>query len=931
MTFILKMAWRDSRASRRRLVLFSFSVVLGIAALVAIGSLGANLAQGIDDQAKGLLGADLIVTSRNPVPAELRDHVAALGADYAQERSFSSMMAFPTADNLTRLVNVRAMEGAFPFYGEFTTVPADAPARLRAGGAVVIIEETLLRQFRVKVGDTVKLGNTVFTVVGELQKLPGESSALSATVAPRALIPWSVLEATGLAERNVLLRHRAMIKLPPEHPPEVVERELRRKFGRDGLGFDTVAERKRNLGRVLDNIENFLGLVGFVALFLGAIGVASAIHVYIRQKIATVAVLRCLGATARQSFAVYVVQGVALGVLGAIVGAAVGVGVQLAMPRLLGDVLPFEVAFFISWPAVARGMGAGLVICLLFTLLPLLAVRKVSPLVALRSAFAERVGAGADPWRIAIAVFIVVAVAGFSIWQTGRLRDGLGFTVVLGVGFGILAGLAKLVAWSARRWFPRRSPYVIRQGVANLYRPNNRTVLLLLSLGLGTFLMLSLFLIRTALLKEIEFSGAGGRANLLLFDIQDDQIDGVKQATAAEQAPVLVHAPIVTMKIATVKGRTVDELVRGAGGRDRMRKNDENRKNDETGKTQEERKTLETGEERKTLETREERKTLETREERKTLETREERKTWETRKEGETGKAARGGEMAKGSGEGARMPGWTLRREYRSTYRGKLEGSERLVSGEFVGRVAAGEAVVPISMEEGLFKEMGLKLGDEIEWDVQGVPMRTKVGSVRAVEWRRLEPNFFVVFPEGVLEPAPKFHVAAVRAADADHSARVQRAVVAAFPNVTAIDLALVMQTVDGIFKKVSFAIEFMAAFTVLTGVIVLVGAVLTGRYQRIRETVLLRTLGATRRQLIQIQLVEYTILGVLAAIVGGALAVAGNALLAKFIFRITPSASPLVLIVGTLAVCAVTILTGLLTNRGITNHPPLEVLRQEV
>jgi putative ABC transport system permease protein len=230
-----------------------------------------------------------------------------------------------------------------------------------------------------------------------------------------------------------------------------------------------------------------------------------------------------------------------------------------------------------------------------------------------------------------------------------------------------------------------------------------------------------------------------------------------------------------------------------------------------------------------------------------------------------------------------------------------------------------------------LFKEMGLKLGDEIEWDVQGVPMRTKVGSVRAVEWRRLEPNFFIVFPEGVLEPAPKFHVAAVRAADAEHSARVQRAVVAAFPNVTAIDLALVMQTVDGIFKKVSFAIEFMAAFTVLTGVIVLVGAVLTGRYQRIRETVLLRTLGATRRQLIQIQLVEYTILGVLAAIVGGALAVVGNALLAKFIFRITPSVSPLVLIVGTLAVCAVTILTGLLTNRGITNHPPLEVLRQEV
>ena len=871
MTFILKMAWRDSRASRRRLVLFSFSVVLGIAALVAIGSLGANLERSIDDQAKGLLGADLIITNRNPIRDEVRDHVIALGGEYARERSFSSMMAFPTANNLTRLVNVRATEGAFPFYGDFGTVPADAPARLRAGGDVTIVEETLLRQFNAKVGDTVKLGNTLFTVVGALQKLPGESSALSATIAPRALIPWSALEATGLAERNVLVRHRAMFKLPSDRTPDAVERELRQKFRSEGLGFDTVAERKRNLGHVLDNIENFLGLVGFVALFLGAIGVASAIHVYIRQKIPTVAVLRCLGATARQSFSVYLVQGVGLGVFGAIVGAALGVVVQLALPHLVGDLLPFDVTFFIAWPAVARGMGAGLVICLLFTLLPLLAVRNVSPLVALRSAFAERVGTGPDPWRIAVAAFIVVAVAGFSIWQTGRVRDGLGFTAVLGAGFGILAGLAKGVAWSARRWFPRRSPYVIRQGVANLYRPNNRTVLLLLSLGLGTFLMLTLFLTRTTLLKEIEFSGGGGRANLLFFDIQDDQIEALKRATAAEKAPVLVHAPIVTMKIAAVKGRKVEELLRAMGGRHEAELRD--------------------------------------------------------------GEKGRRGEMEKkgrGPGDTPHQPGWTLRREYRSTFRGKLEGTERLVSGTFVGRVAAGEAVVPISIEEGLFKEMGLKLGDEIEWDVQGVPMSTKVGSVRAVEWRRLEPNFFVVFPEGVLEPAPKFYVAAVRAADSEHSARVQRAVVAAFPNITAIDLALVMQTVDGIFTKVAFVIEFMAGFTVLTGIIVLVGAVLTGRFQRIRETVLLRTLGATRRQLIQIQLVEYTILGVLAAIVGGFLALAGNTLLAHFIFHITPSVSVLVLAGGVCAVSVVTVLTGLLTNRGVTDHPPLEVLRQE-
>jgi putative ABC transport system permease protein len=551
-------------------------------------------------------------------------------------------------------------------------------------------------------------------------------------------------------------------------------------------------------------------------------------------------------------------------------------------------------------------MGAGLVICLLFTLLPLLAVRRVSPLVALRSAFAERVGAGRDPWRIAIVVFIVVAVAGFSVWQTGRVREGLGFTAVLAAGFAVLAGLAKFVAWAARRWFPRRWPYVMRQGVANLYRPNNRTVLLLLSLGLGTFLMLTLFLTRTTLLKEIEFTGGGGRPNLLFFDIQDDQVDALRKTTAEQGAPVLVHAPIVTMKISSVKGRPVEELLRYS--RNRRDPNEaENRPerkdaSNATGST--------SPRESKAI-------------------------------DDDAAAAARSGEKGREGGvAGAsggkkgpaveRLPGWTLRREYRSTYRGKLEGTERLVSGTFVGRVAPGEAVVPVSMEEGLAKEMGLKVGDELEWDVQGVPIRSKVTSIRAVEWRRLEPNFFVVFPEGVLEQAPKFHVAAVRAKDSEHSARVQRELVAAFPNVTAIDLALVMETVDGIFTKVAFVIEFMAAFTVVTGIIVLAGAVMTGRFQRIRETVLLRTLGATRRQLQQIQVVEYAILGVLASIVGCALSVVGNALLAKYVFRITPSVPFGLLIIGALAVCVVTVITGLLSGRGVTDHPPLEVLRQE-
>ena len=873
MTFIFKMAWRDSRASRRRLVLFSLSVVLGIAALVAIGSFSANLERAINDQAKGLLGADLVVTGRAALSAEGRTYLAGVGAEVAREISFSSMMVFPTAKDLTRLVNVRALEGDFPFYGEFLTDPVDAIARFRQGGDVTILEETLMRQFDVKPGDKVKLGQTTFTVAGALQKLPGEATAISATIAPRALIPMSALEATGLTAKSVLIRHRTLLKLPATTTVEVVAQDMRRRFRAEQLSFDTVAERKRNLGRALENIEGFLSLVGFVALFLGAIGVASAIHVYVREKITTVALLRCLGASARQSFSVYLVQGLALGVFGALAGAALGLVVQVALPRLLAGMLPFEVDFFIAWSAVGRGALAGLVICVLFTVLPLLAVRRVSPLVALRSAFVENAGTAPDPWRIAIGVFIGVAVAGFAIWQTRSLRTGLGFSAMLAMGFAVLAGLAQFVAWAARQWFPSGLPYVARQGVANLYRPQNRTVLLILSLGLGTFLMVTLFLARTTLLQEIQISGGGARPNLLFFDVQDDQIDPLVKIAAEQGAPVLVRAPIVTMKIAAVKGRKVEELL-----------------------ATQERGGAEKGPARK-------------------------RPADEPEEAGST--------KGKPAGNG-RIAGWTLRREYRSTFRGRLEGTERLVEGTFVGRAAPGTAVVPISMERGLVEDMSLQLGDEIEWDVQGVPIRTKLASVRTVEWRRLEPNFFVVFPEGVLEGAPKFFVAAVRAETPADSARVQQAVVAALPNVTAIDLALVMQTVDNIFSKVAFVVQFMALFTVATGVIVLVGAVMTGRFQRIRETVLLRTLGATRRQLMQIMLVEYAVLGGLAAVAGGGLAVVANALLARFMFHLSPSAPPLELILAIAAVIAVTLVTGLMANRGVADHPPLEVLRQE-
>lgn len=836
------MAWRDSRASRRRLVVASLSIVLGVAALVAIGSFNANLRSAIDDQAKTLLGADLRVQGRAEFTPEVKAALDGLSGQQASEVALSTMIVFPQADNATRLATLRALAGGYPFYGVFETVPADAPQQLAAGGRVAILEATLMAQFGVEVGQEIKLGTQFFTVVGALRQIPGDSAAV-AMLSPRVFIPRSELEDTELLGPGSLARHRRYIVFDDGSDPLQVERELREKFAGQNLGYETVEERKRELGQALKNVYAFLSLVGFVALFLGGIGVASAIHVHIRQKIPTVAVLRCLGASARTSFSVYLVQGMALGLIGSILGAGLGVLVQMGLPAVVMGLLPFDVDFFIAWRSVLQGAGAGLLVCGLFALLPLLAVRRVSPLMAIR-AQVSAVAGKSDPWQWLVWGAITAAVAGFALLQAPSKRVGLGFVVMLAVGFLVLGALGKLVAWAARRFTPKRAPYVFRQGIANLHRPNNRTVLLLLALGLGTFLILTLVLTRTTLLAQIAGSGGDDRPNLLFFDIQADQIGLLREILDRENASLLADAPIVTMRLSKLKGREISEVLQD---------------------------------------------------------------------------------------KDSEIPSWRLRREYRSTFRDHLnERTERVTAGEFIARVPEDTAVVPISIEVSLAEEMGLALGDEIEWDVQGLFMMTRVASLREVEWRRLEPNFFVVFPAGVLEPAPKFYVGASRVATPTDSARVQRAVVSALPNVSAIDLQLVMETLDGIFEKVQFVIQFMALFTVATGIMVLAGAVMSGRFQRLREVVLLRTLGASGRQLWQIQMVEYAVLGVLAAVVGCGLAVVSNELLARFVFQTVGVVSVSILASAVGAVTAITLLTGLIASRGVTNHPPLEVLRAE-
>jgi putative ABC transport system permease protein len=271
-----------------------------------------------------------------------------------------------------------------------------------------------------------------------------------------------------------------------------------------------------------------------------------------------------------------------------------------------------------------------------------------------------------------------------------------------------------------------------------------------------------------------------------------------------------------------------------------------------------------------------------------------------------------------------------LRREYRSTYRSNLIAGEELIAGQWIGTTSAGAETIPVSVEEGIVRELDLALGDEIVFDVQGIPVRTRLASVRKVEWRRVQANFFVVFPTGALEEAPGFFIVTTRVQDSQQSAAMQRAVVKGFPNVSSVDFTLILRVIEGIVSKISLGIRFIALLTVCTGVILLITAVLNSRFQRLREVVLLRTLGASSAQVLKIQIVEFLLLGLLASLTGIALAVAAQWSLTAFVFKIGFAVPWAHLALAVAVNSALAVSVGLLASRNVLRRPPLEVLRAE-
>ncbi len=535
------------------------SISLGVAALVSINSFRANVTAAIQAESRALLGADLELRSVRPFTSQtdsLIDSLVTEGVSVAHVTSFAAM-ALAQNSGLTRLVNVRAVEGAFPFYGTIETDPPGHWDRIRHGRRA-LVDPAVLVQVDAAVGDTISIGGAKFEIDGLITRVPGDIGFVTA-VGGRAYIPASSLEEVGLLGFGSHTMYRAFLRFPqPDDATEFLD--VHEDMLRDQqVRFETATEREQEFVLSLDTMSRFLGLVGLVALLLGGVGVASAAYVFVKGKLQTVAVLRCLGSSRALAFTMYLLQAALLGAAGAATGVALGLVVQINLPRILQDFLPVDVPVSIEWPAVAAGLLIGVWVAVIFALPPLLEVRDVSPLQALRHEFEKTRSKGL--LRLAAPAGIVVTMVALSLWQGPNLVLGAAFAGALGITTMLLWFSAWLIIRATRRFFPSRASYVIRQGIANLFRPHNQTVAVTLAVGFGVFLISVVYVVQRNVMRQLSLDAAPDRPNLVMFDIQKDQSDSVESLITSYGLPVLSTTPIVPARISRLNGRPVGEIV----------------------------------------------------------------------------------------------------------------------------------------------------------------------------------------------------------------------------------------------------------------------------------------------------------------------------------------------------------------------------------
>lgn len=872
----------ESRGSRGRLGFFVGCLAVGVAAVVAVAGLSEGLETAVGREARQLMAADLAIEGREPLPAEVEALLdSTLGAKRATLKEMPTVVAATSRDSKalaigpSQLVELKSVDGAYPFYGELVLEP-QRPLSELLGEDRVLVAPDLLARLDLTVGDRLRIGSAEFEISGVVLSEP-DRIGIALTMGPRVFVSGPGLVRADLERFGSRISYRTLIKLDDELGREelnALAEEIRTWPGIENrYRVQTYAQAQPAVRRALRRVDRFLGLVALLSLLLGGVGVAQTTRAWLTGRMDSMAILRALGFRPNEVFLLYFGQTVALGLAGSLLGVAGGVGVLALTPVLTADLLPEGLGIGLWQPlSFLRGIGLGLGTALLFSFAPLAAIRRIPPLRVLRQ---DVEPIRQSRWARSLTVLILIAgVAATATIQAASVLYGLAFTAGVTLAAGILALaalgamrllgallgglldrlpgglLGGLLGRSSADQLPS-APVWVRHGLAALTRPGAGTVGAVVSLGLGVLLLLGITLVQDGLSTRLSTTVGTGSPSAFLIDIQSSQWPGVQELLREAGAESINSAPVVTARLARIGDRDIDQLVESSENRGRR---------------------------------------------------------------------------------------WALTREQRVTYLDKLAPDNKILdrasrspgspgSDELSGGLWSDPERWELSVEEGYAEDLGLEVGTDLTLDVQGFEIEFTVTSIRSVDWGTFDLNFFLVAEPEALEGAPQYRVATVRLPPGGEQA-VQDKLAATYQNVTVLRVREMLEKVKTVLDRLALGVQFLGGFTVLAGLVILAGAVSANSIRRSREIALLKTLGMIPREIALMFTLEFALLGLLAGSVGAA----GGVLLSRAVLTHgmdiawTFRPLPVALAIGASIVLAAA--TAVLAGSRALSTRPLEVLR---
>ena len=841
--------WRDLKSAPGKFGFVVLSVAVGVAALVGVRGFSGSFRQTLSTDARSLMAGDLsarifhepTAEDKSKIAAALREGSTGVRSTWVTE---TISMASVPPDPVPLLVSLKAVDpNEYPYYGEVELEPAMSLKQALAGNSAAVAEEFLIR-LNAHVGQTLRLGDKSFRIAAVIEQEPDRISS-GAGIGPRVMISQSSLASTGLIAPGSRASERLLMKAPANANLAELRKQLETALP-DAQVMD-YKEGNPALNQGLDRATAILSLICLVAMVLGAIGVAMAMHAHLEQRMDMLAILKAVGADSSDLLRIFLLQTLGLGLAGGLLGVGAGVGVMAALPAVFGSLLRVQARLEFPWGSMAAGMGTGLLTTLLFCLPPLLDVRGVRPVLVLRRMVEQgsgsSLGAFVERWaarwlQLVLSAAVVVAL--------GAIAWALSDSAVVGTVFagGLASVLAVLLVLSAVALFGLRVllkrvrlrlPSSLRHGLANLYRPGNQSAAVLAALGTGVMLILTVYLAQSTLLQDIRQTASPKLPNVFLVDITGDEVAGVKgfferQAGVIEPLDLM---PVVMGRFISINGEPVAEL------------------------------------------------------------------------------------------KGRHFP----RRMLESA---ELSPADTPPEGDTVteGKWWADSGAAELAVAQGVAQRLRLGVGSNVELETGGAARKLTVAAVYKADGQHLGARVEFVLPSGQLkdEQATWYGGAHMEPAQV---AAMERALFKIYPTITVVNLADVLDRIEGVVNQITFVVRFLAGFSIVAGLMILASSIASTRFRRMREAVVLKTLGATRMRIVRIFSVEFSVLGLLAGAVG---VVFANLLTRVLLNRLDVKfhmewGATLIALAGT-AVLATA--TGWIASYRILGLRPLEVLREE-